>query len=72
MTAMRLAKLVEVQKYDLALRLSKSFLTTYHNSAPMELDYNQDELDFITDVHFCTLYRRNMQKDLIREVSTRE
>lgn len=61
--------MLEAQCEDMALRLSKSCLLTYNNSHPLELDFNQNEVDYITDIYFCTLYKDKKKKELTNEVS---
>ena len=65
----RLEMLLESKCEDIALNLSKMCLLTYNNSHPLELDFNQDEVDYITDIYFCTLLREKRKAELSNEVS---
>lgn len=64
----RLEILLESKCEEFASRLSKACLMTFNLTDPLELELNQDEVDYITDIYFCSLYRAKNTKDIIAEV----
>lgn len=65
----RLEMMLESKCEDIAVRLSKSCLSIYYNSEPLEIDMTQNELDYITDIYFCSLYKTKKKKELTDEVN---
>lgn len=41
---------------------------TFYLTDPLELELNQDEVDYMTDIYLCCLYRAKNTKDLVEEV----
>lgn len=61
--------LLESKCEDWAARLAKYFLMTCNNTHPLEVEVSQNELDYINDIYFCSLYKTKTKTDLISEVS---
>lgn len=64
----RLEILLDSKCEDFAIRLSKSFLWAYHCTDPLEFDLDQNQLNYITDIYYCCLFKRKNRTDLVSEV----
>lgn len=63
----RLEMLLLSKCEDFAINLCKACLDTY-SSLEVTLDFNQNEIDYITDIYFSSLMKNKRKLDLIAEV----